>query len=205
MILSHENDSPLVGWIERSDDPTQSESIQRRVGSSLTLDPTYDPERSSVRVVTLGCRLNAFESEVMRAHAAAAGLADTVIVNTCAVTTEAVRQAAQTIRKLKRENPQSRLIVTGCAAQIEPQRFAAMPEVDRVIGNAEKLQSETYSGPSLADGNHVARVGAWRRPHPSLRQRGLCCGRVRGAPQAHRAHRDRDAARRASRHRVAQR
>jgi len=101
-------------------------------------------------VVTLGCRLNAFESEVMRGHAAAAGLGDAVIVNTCAVTAEAVRQAAQTIRRLKRESPGRRVIVTGCAAQVEPQRFAAMPEVDAVIGNAEKMRPETYRG--LGDG-----------------------------------------------------
>src|SRR6478752_4065211 len=101
---------------------------------------------SGVRVVTLGCRLNAFESEVMRSHAAAAGLEDAVIVNTCAVTAEAVRQAGQTIRRLKRENPGARMIVTGCAAQIDPQRFADMPEVDRVIGNAEKLDPQTFRG-----------------------------------------------------------
>jgi threonylcarbamoyladenosine tRNA methylthiotransferase MtaB len=92
----------------------------------------------------------------MRAHAAAAGLDDTVIVNTCAVTAEAVRQAAQTIRKLKRESPQTRIVVTGCAAQIEPDRFADMPEVDRVIGNAEKMQAETYRGLGLADSPRVA-------------------------------------------------
>ena len=79
-----------------------------------------------------------------------------MIVNTCAVTAEAVRQAAQTIRKLKRENPGARLIVTGCAAQIEPERFADMPEVDRVIGNAEKMDAETFRGLSLADSPRVA-------------------------------------------------
>jgi threonylcarbamoyladenosine tRNA methylthiotransferase MtaB len=92
----------------------------------------------------------------MRAHAEAAGLDETVIVNTCAVTAEAVRQAAQTIRKLKRDDPGTRLIVTGCAAQIEPDRFAAMPEVDRVIGNAEKMQARTYRGLTLADSPRVA-------------------------------------------------
>jgi threonylcarbamoyladenosine tRNA methylthiotransferase MtaB len=92
----------------------------------------------------------------MRTHAAAAGLEDAVIVNTCAVTAEAVRQAAQTIRKLKRENPGARLIATGCAAQIEPERFAGMPEVDRVIGNAEKMDAKTYRGLSLADSPRVA-------------------------------------------------
>ena len=91
-------------------------------------------------VITLGCRLNAFESEVMRRHAEDAGLQDAIIVNTCAVTGEAVRQAAQTIRRLRRDKPEARIIVTGCAAQIEPERFADMPEVDHVIGNAEKMR-----------------------------------------------------------------
>ena len=95
-------------------------------------------------IVTLGCRLNAYESEVMRRHAVDAGLADCVIVNTCAVTAEAVRQAEQTIRKTRRERPNARLIVTGCAAQIEPQRFAAMEGVDHVVGNAEKLEPATF-------------------------------------------------------------
>jgi threonylcarbamoyladenosine tRNA methylthiotransferase MtaB len=99
---------------------------------------------SQVRVVTLGCRLNAYESEVMRRHATAAGLGDAVIVNTCAVTSEAVRQAMQTIRRLRRDDPQARIVVTGCAAQIEPARFAAMPEVDAVVGNAEKVRAETF-------------------------------------------------------------
>ena len=93
----------------------------------------------SVDVVTFGCRLNAYESEVIRGQAEAAGLADAVVVNTCAVTAEAVRQARQTIRKLRRERPGARIVVTGCAAQTEPQSFAAMPEVDRVLGNEEKL------------------------------------------------------------------
>jgi threonylcarbamoyladenosine tRNA methylthiotransferase MtaB len=95
-------------------------------------------------IVTLGCRLNAYESEVMRRHATDAGLADCVIVNTCAVTGEAVRQAEQTIRKLRRERPGARLIVTGCAAQIEPERFADIDGVDHVIGNAEKLEPATF-------------------------------------------------------------
>ncbi len=95
-------------------------------------------------IVTFGCRLNAFESEAIRRHAEAAGLDDAIIVNTCAVTAEAERQARQTIRKLRRERPEARLIVTGCAAQIDPARFAAMPEVDTVLGNAEKLRAESY-------------------------------------------------------------
>jgi threonylcarbamoyladenosine tRNA methylthiotransferase MtaB len=97
-------------------------------------------------IVTLGCRLNAFESEVIRAEAAAAGVDDAIIVNTCAVTTEAVRQARQTIRRLRRERPDGRIIVTGCAAQLAPEPFAAMPEVDRVIGNAEKLRRADLAG-----------------------------------------------------------
>jgi threonylcarbamoyladenosine tRNA methylthiotransferase MtaB len=100
-------------------------------------------------VVTLGCRLNAFESEIMRTHALNAGLDNAVIINTCAVTGEAVRKATQVIRKLRRENPSARLIVTGCAAQIEPERFAAMTEVDHVIGNDDKLKPQSYAGLTL--------------------------------------------------------
>jgi threonylcarbamoyladenosine tRNA methylthiotransferase MtaB len=102
------------------------------------------PREGAVRVLTLGCRLNAYESEVMRQHAEAAGLGETVLINTCAVTAEAVRQAAQAIRKARRESPAARIVVTGCAAQIDPQRFAAMPEVDAVIGNGEKMQQATF-------------------------------------------------------------
>jgi threonylcarbamoyladenosine tRNA methylthiotransferase MtaB len=96
-------------------------------------------------VVTLGCRLNAFESEVMRRNAETAGLTDAVIVNTCAVTREAERQSRQAIRKLKRERPGARIIVTGCAAQLHPERFAAMAEVDRVLGNIEKLDPAAFA------------------------------------------------------------
>jgi len=110
---------------------------------------------ASVRIVTLGCRLNAFESEVMRQHATAAGLTNAAIVNTCAVTGEAVRQAAQTIRKLRREDPSVRIIVTGCAAQIDPGRFGAMTEVDIVIGNAEKMLPGTFQAVSGADWERV--------------------------------------------------
>ncbi|WP_111732244.1 tRNA (N(6)-L-threonylcarbamoyladenosine(37)-C(2))-methylthiotransferase MtaB [Roseovarius amoyensis] len=99
---------------------------------------------------TLGCRLNAYESEAMKAMAEEAGLDDAVIVNTCAVTAEAVRKARQEIRRLRRENPQARLIVTGCAAQTEPETFAVMAEVDAVIGNAEKMRPGTWAG--LANG-----------------------------------------------------
>src|SRR5690349_107182 len=98
----------------------------------------------SADIVTFGCRLNTHESEVMRSHADAAGLDDAVIINTCAVTGEAVRQARQTIRRLKRENPDRRIIVTGCAAQTESETFLQMPEVDRVLGNIEKLDAAAW-------------------------------------------------------------
>jgi len=102
--------------------------------------------RTDVEIVTLGCRLNAYESEAMRALAAEAALTNAVIVNTCAVTGEAVRQARQAIRRARRERPDAELIVTGCAAQIDPQGFAAMPEVTRVVGNAEKMRAESFAG-----------------------------------------------------------
>src|SRR5687767_12290425 len=100
--------------------------------------------KMSIEVVTFGCRLNAAESEVIRREADA--LDNAVVVNTCAVTAEAVRQARQSIRKLRRERPDARIVVTGCAAQIDPQSFAAMPEVDRVVGNEEKLTAATWVG-----------------------------------------------------------
>jgi threonylcarbamoyladenosine tRNA methylthiotransferase MtaB len=101
---------------------------------------------SDIEIITFGCRLNAYESEVMRKHACDAGLGPTVIVNTCAVTQESVRQARQAIRKARRENPHAKIVVTGCAAQIDPARFAAMEEVDHVIGNGEKTEAQTFKG-----------------------------------------------------------
>jgi threonylcarbamoyladenosine tRNA methylthiotransferase MtaB len=95
---------------------------------------------------TLGCRLNAYETEAMRELAAAAGVANAVVVNTCSVTAEAVRKAKQEIRRLARENPGAPVIVTGCAAQTEPETFAAMAEVTRVVGNTEKMQASTWQG-----------------------------------------------------------
>lgn len=94
---------------------------------------------------THGCRLNAYETEAIRDMTTKAGLGDAIVVNTCAVTAEAVRKARQDIRKLRRENPSAKLIVTGCAAQTEPETFAQMDEVDRVIGNTEKMQPETWA------------------------------------------------------------
>lgn len=103
------------------------------------------PPRADVEILTLGCRLNAYESEAMRALAGEAALSNALIVNTCAVTGEAVRQARQAIRRARRERPDAEIIVTGCAAQIDPQSFAAMPEVSRVIGNAEKMRAESFA------------------------------------------------------------
>jgi len=100
---------------------------------------------------TLGCRLNAYETEAMKELAEAAGLGQAVIVNTCAVTAEAVRKAKQEIRRQARDNPGAAIIVTGCAAQTEPETFAAMPEVTRVIGNHEKMQAETWRAIAAPD------------------------------------------------------
>jgi threonylcarbamoyladenosine tRNA methylthiotransferase MtaB len=96
-------------------------------------------------IVTFGCRLNAYESEAIRARASEAGLADAIVFNTCAVTGEAVRQSRQAIRKARRANPHAKIIVTGCAAQTEPETYAAMGEVDLVLGNSEKLDAASYA------------------------------------------------------------
>lgn len=99
------------------------------------------------QLVTFGCRLNTYESEVMRGHAKAAGMDDVIIFNTCAVTKEAERQARQAIRRAKKDNPSAKIIVTGCSAQIAPEMYAEMPEVDRIIGNDLKLKAETWGAP----------------------------------------------------------
>ena len=122
------------------------------------------PAGCGPKSVALGCRLNAWEAEVVRDRAAAAGCEDAVIVHTCAVTAEAVRQGMQVIRRLRREHPGAPLVVTGCAAQIEPARFAAMPEIDHVWGNAEKMRPTAFhdlrpGGPRVSVGD----IGAVRR------------------------------------------
>ena len=99
---------------------------------------------SGVDIITFGCRLNTYESQVMRGEAEKAGLNNAVVVNTCAVTAEAVRQAKQAIRRARRDNPHARIIVTGCAAQTEAAAFAEMDEVDAVLGNEEKLKTGSY-------------------------------------------------------------
>ena len=112
---------------------------------------------SKIEIITFGCRLNAYESEVMRKHAEAAGLTRAVIVNTCAVTAESVRQARQAIRKASRDNPGAKIVVTGCAAQLDPQKFAAMAEVDHVIGNQEKTDCRTFEA-LTEDGSERVKV-----------------------------------------------
>jgi threonylcarbamoyladenosine tRNA methylthiotransferase MtaB len=104
-------------------------------------------------IVTFGCRLNAFESEVIRLAAAEAGLNGAIIVNTCAVTAEAERQARQAIRRARRRHPEAEIIVTGCAAEIAPQRYAALAEVDRVLDNRAKLQAQSYTSPGVESPN----------------------------------------------------
>src|SRR6202046_5410852 len=98
----------------------------------------------SVDVVTFGCRLNAFDSGVIAGGAERAGLTETIVINSCAVTNEAVAQARQSIRRLKRERPSARIVVTGCAAQTEAEMFARMAEVDRVLGNDDKMRSDAW-------------------------------------------------------------
>src|ERR1700758_4045514 len=98
----------------------------------------------SVEVITFGCRLNAFESEVIAREADSAGLDQTIVINSCAVTNEAVAQARQSIRRLKRERPEARIVVTGCGAQTQAKMFADMEEVDRVVGNDDKMRGQAW-------------------------------------------------------------
>ncbi len=113
------------------------------------------PENITPKVITLGCRLNAYESDVMAGHARDADLKDAVFINTCAVTNEAVRQSRYAVRKAKRDYPGAKIIVTGCAAQINPQEFAAMDEVDAVIGNEEKMHAGSFEPQALFGGSKV--------------------------------------------------
>ncbi|HKU98324.1 MAG TPA: radical SAM protein, partial [Vineibacter sp.] len=115
---------------------------------------------SGIDVVTFGCRLNAVESEVMRAKAREAGLDDAILVNTCAVTAEAERQARQTVRRLRRAHPDRPIVVTGCAAQIDPAGWSAMAEVDRVLGNVEKLTADAYRSAGRAQVGDIMTVRA---------------------------------------------
>lgn len=112
---------------------------------------TQELKVKTPQVQTFGCRLNVYESEVMKTHAKDAGMDDAIIFNTCAVTAEAERQARQAIRKARRENPTAKIIVTGCSAQIKPDSYADMPEVDQVIGNDLKLKAETWGANAPAE------------------------------------------------------
>ncbi len=120
------------------------------------------------QVETFGCRLNTFESEIMRGHAEKAGLENAIIFNTCAVTAEATRQARQAIRKARKDNPDAEIIVTGCAAQTEPEMFAAMPEVSRVLGNEEKLQATSWLKGSNAPRVDVSDIMLVRETRPPM-------------------------------------
>src|SRR3954447_3784870 len=121
---------------------------------------------SGVEIVTFGCRLNAFESDIIRRAAGDAGLEGAVIVNTCAVTAEAERQARQAIPRARREHPGARIIVTGCAATLSPERYAALDEVDLVLDNDAKLKAESY-----AIAPHPPFAGAKGPPSPAVRER----------------------------------
>src|SRR6185369_832464 len=133
---------------DRAGDPRVRGQLRRRAARPVG-------RMSGVEIITFGCRLNAFESEIIRRAAGEAGLQDAVIVNTCAVTAEAERQARQAIRRARREHPKARIIVTGCASTLAPDRYAALPEVDLVLDNTAKLKPESYSGlspnPPLAE------------------------------------------------------
>ena len=110
----------------------------------------------NTKVVTFGCRLNTYESEVIKTHAESAGLENTLIFNTCAVTAEATRQAKQSIRRARRNNPEANIIVTGCAAQIDPAQFSDMDEVDQILGNEEKLSAKSYQDFGISKTERVA-------------------------------------------------
>lgn len=126
--------------------------------SDRTDPPSAADSGTNTQVVTFGCRLNAYESEVIRVQAEKDGVGPVMVFNTCAVTSEAVRQARQAIRRARRENPDLRLIVTGCAAQIDPDSFATMPEVDQVLGNSEKIRPGALLEPARVKVNDIMTV-----------------------------------------------
>ncbi len=136
---------------------------------------------SELRIETFGCRLNTFESEIMRGHAEKAGLGNAIVFNTCAVTAEATRQVRQAIRKAHKENPKAQIIVTGCAAQTEADSFAAMPEVTRILGNEEKLQAESWRNGSTAPRVTVSDIMQVKEAHVPVIER--LTGRTRAFAQ----------------------
>ena len=141
-----------------------------------------------VDIVTFGCRLNAFESEVILREAERAGLTDTIVINSCAVTNEAVAQARQSIRRLKRERPQARIVVTGCAAQTQAAMFADMAEVDRVVGNDDKMRGEAWRDARAAFDARVRhrrqREDRGRRHHGGQGDGAASAGRLCEGPAA---------------------
>jgi threonylcarbamoyladenosine tRNA methylthiotransferase MtaB len=149
-------------YIEKRNKYTQKEllflntllRIVARIMTQDTLPPELDP---SNQVITFGCRLNTYETEVIKQKLAEAGASDTVVFNTCAVTSEAERQAQQAIRRMRRQFPDKKIVVTGCAAQVNPQKYAEMPEVSMVLGNQEKLEAHHYQ-PSLALTEHRVHI-----------------------------------------------
>nr|WP_300526991.1 tRNA (N(6)-L-threonylcarbamoyladenosine(37)-C(2))-methylthiotransferase MtaB [Maricaulis sp.] len=137
---------------------TQARDDNPAASGADTPSKAQAPGEPGLDIMTFGCRLNGWESEVMRQHARDKGLTNAILVNTCAVTNEAVRQARQQIRRARRENPEAKIIVTGCAAQVDPDMFAKMDEVDRVIGNDDKLKAETFEPATLLGGSEKVRV-----------------------------------------------
>lgn len=129
-----------------------------------------EPSEQSTKLITLGCRLNAYESDVIAGHARDTDLQNTVIINTCAVTNEAVRTSRHAVRKARRDNPTARIVVTGCAAQIDPQAFADMDEVDRVIGNQEKMLPGTFDPQTLFSGSEKIKVNDIMAVHETAPQ-----------------------------------
>src|SRR5436305_1943041 len=144
---------------------------------------------TAVEVVTFGCRLNALESGVIERLAGGAGLQDTIIVNTCAVTAEAERQARQAIRRARRERPDARIIVTGCAATLDPQRYAALAEVDLILDNAAKLRPASYAAVLARSERNRRRVMGFarRRTAADAASASVVAGRRRSDPEAHEA------------------
>lgn len=149
--------------VQRSAESSQPSKCEARSGGGSVSGGGKAP--LSIEVLNFGCRLNAYESQVMKNHAEAAGLHNTILVNTCAVTKEAERQAKQAIRKAKREHPDAQIIVSGCSAQIDPQKYAAMPEVSRVLGNEEKLKADSYLPLPMGEVSEHRELG--EGPHPS--------------------------------------
>src|SRR5258707_11917177 len=129
----------------RDHDRARDARLRRQLRCRVTLRIEPMSPADNIAIITFGCRLNAFESDVIRRLAGEAGLRDTIIVNTCAVTAEAERQARQAIRRARREQPHARIIVTGCAATLDPARYAALAEVDLVLDNDAKLRLESYA------------------------------------------------------------